>query len=270
MRFLVPICFLISSLSWGQSFQSFHDFKEVTITGDTLDLSAYAGKKVLVVNTASFCGFTPQFGDLQKLDSLYESYGFEVIGFPCNDFGNQDPHNDSAINQFCQNNYGVQFQMMHKIDVVSGDTAELYKWLQNQNRNGVATAHVTWNFNKFLIDRQGKWVRHYTQTKSPLDTAITNWITADAATSVRQPAGGLPQLCLANPSKGDLQFVNLTSKHLPLSIQVFTVHGGQVASFNFKEINQAPALKEIRNGLYLVRVFGQGQTQSFRWLVQRH
>lgn len=186
MKTLFTIAFLLGTRFLFSQSLTFHDYRELAINGDSIDLSVFAGKKVLVVNIASQCGFTPQLGPLQKLDSLYESYGFEVLGFPSNNFANQEPLPDSSIEDFCQNNYNVQFQLMHKIDIVSGDTAPVYKWLQRKALNGVANASVTWNFNKFLIDRQGKWVRRFTQATNPLDTAITNWIMRPEVTGTKE------------------------------------------------------------------------------------
>ena len=154
----------------------FHQFRVKNIFGDSIDLSDFAGKKLLVVNTASFCGYTYQFTKLRQLDSAYQSYGFRVIGFPSNDFGGQDPYADSTINSFCQNQYAIQFPMMAKISIISGDTSPVYKWLQRKALNGVANAPVDWNFNKFLIDENGNWVRHFYSATQPNDTAITRWI----------------------------------------------------------------------------------------------
>ena len=130
-----------------------------TYTEDTISFSQFYGKKVMVVNTASFCQFTPEFTQLEQLYTQYHQYNFEILGFPCNDFNSQDPHNDSTIIHFCTTGYGVTFQMMSKIFCVTGDTSPVYKWLQRANLNGVSDAHVGWNFNKFLIDEAGHWVR---------------------------------------------------------------------------------------------------------------
>lgn len=157
--------------------QGFHQFRVKNIFGDSVNLSDYAGKKLLVVNTASFCGYTYQFTKLRQLDSAYQPFGFRVIGFPCNDFGGQDPYADSTIFTFCLNQYSIQFPMMAKISIIAGDTSPVYKWLQRKALNGVGNASVDWNFNKFLIDENGNWVRHFSSPTEPNDTAITHWIT---------------------------------------------------------------------------------------------
>ena len=143
-KIIFAVSFILSvGITNAQTLETFHDFMGIGILGDTINFSDYAGKKVLVVNTASYCGYTPQFNDLAILDSIYGGPGFAIIGFPCNDFGGQDPGSDSAINNFCTGIYNVQFQMMSKISITAPDTAEVYKWLQLQARNGVADAPVT-------------------------------------------------------------------------------------------------------------------------------
>ncbi len=165
----------LSLNSYAQNLNTFHDYSGETILGDSIDFSMFYGKKVLVVNTASYCSYTHQYADLEELYLNYNQYDFEIIGFPCNDFLNQEPGDDSTINDFCQT-YNITFQMMSKVATVAADTAPVYKWLQRQDLNGVQDAPVTWNFNKFLIDEAGHWVRHFNQQTDPLDTAITNWI----------------------------------------------------------------------------------------------
>ena len=164
---------LISNTCFSQTGETFHSFQAVKINDDTISLSQYYGKKVMVVNTASYCAYTPQYTDLQQLYQQYQSYNFEILGFPCNDFGAQEPGGDSEIDSFCTT-YGVTFQMMSKIDIISTDTAEVYKWLQLASRNGVANAPVTWNFHKFLIDETGHWVAHHASPVNPLATVITD------------------------------------------------------------------------------------------------
>jgi glutathione peroxidase len=174
----------LSLCSVAQEFQSFHDLDAETITGELISMSQYAGKKLLVVNTASYCGYTHQFGALEQLDSIYANNNFEVIGFPCNDFGGQDPGTDEEILEFCQGTYGVSFQMMSRVSITASDTSEIYKWLQLASRNGVADAPVTWNFHKFCIDEYGNWVMHFPSEISPFDTQITDWIMSETPTSV--------------------------------------------------------------------------------------
>src|SRR5688572_9290014 len=175
-KILTVVLVVITSALKAQPTESFHDFTQLTILHDSLHLSEFAGKKVLVVNTASFCGYTGQLGDLRTLDSLYGGPNFSIICFPCNDFGGQEPYDDSTIYQFYLGNYHVGYMLMSKISITAPDTAEVYKWLQKESRNGVADANVTWNFHKFAIDEAGNWIRHYGETVNPLDTSITNWI----------------------------------------------------------------------------------------------
>lgn len=153
--------------------KSLHDFKVKTLEGENFDLASLKGKKVLVVNTASECGYTPQYKDLQALYEKYNSKNFTIIGFPCNDFGGQEPGTSSDIKAFCKMNYGVTFPMMEKVSI---STSPVYQWLTSKSQNGVLDATVKWNFNKFLIDENGKVVKHLASSVKPMDAEITNWI----------------------------------------------------------------------------------------------
>ncbi len=163
----------------AQTKKSFHDFTVETIAGDQFDLSQLKGKKVLVVNTASKCGFTPQYADLQK---LYEQFGgdkFEIIGFPANNFLRQEPGTNAEINEFCTVNYGVTFPMMAKISVKGNDMHPVYQWLTRKEENGVMDSTVKWNFQKYLIDEEGKLVDVVYSKENPLSEKIVRWITSE-------------------------------------------------------------------------------------------
>ena len=143
-----------------------YDFQARQINGQNLALSALRGKLMLIVNTASQCGFTPQFGGLEELHKAYSGQGLVVLGFPCNQFGAQDPGADSEIASFCQVNYGVSFPMMSKIEV-NGPTAHpLYQWLSAQAPGLLGSKAIKWNFTKFLVGQDGQTVKRY----APLDT----------------------------------------------------------------------------------------------------
>jgi len=156
--------------------KTLHDFKVKTLYGEDFDLASLKGKKVLVVNTASKCGLTPQYEDLQK---LYEKYGgedFEIIGFPANNFMNQEPGTNEEIATFCQINYGVSFPMMAKISVKGKDIHPLYAWLTQKSENGVLDARVGWNFQKFMVDEEGRLVEFAKPKTLPFDEKIVSWI----------------------------------------------------------------------------------------------
>jgi glutathione peroxidase len=157
--------------------KSLHDFKAKTIDGKDFDFASLKGKKVLIVNTASECGYTPQYETLQKLYEKYQSTGkFEIIGFPCNQFGAQEPGSAEEIQTFCKKNYGVTFPIMEKIDVKGEKQHEIYKWLTHKTENGVEDSEVRWNFNKYLIDENGHYVKHLGSGVEPMSEEITNWI----------------------------------------------------------------------------------------------
>ena len=156
--------------------QTIYDFKVEDIDGKTVDLASFKGKKVMIVNTASKCGLTPQFEELEKLYNLYKASGFVVIGFPTNDFMSQDPGSNEEIKAFCTKNYGVSFPMMAKIKVKGNEKHPLYQFLTQKEKNGLEDNKVQWNFQKYLINETGKLVKVIKPTTSPLDEEIQNWI----------------------------------------------------------------------------------------------
>lgn len=274
-RLFAAICIflLLSPTLLAQSTETFHDFSALTILGDTLNLSDYYGKKVLVVNTASFCSYTPQYADLQALDSIYSSYNFEVIGFPCNDFGGQEPGSDSAINTFCTGTYGVTFQMMSKVSITAWDTAEVYKWLQLQSRNGVADAPVVWNFNKFLIDEAGHWVNHFTQQTSPFDTAITNWIMTPSVLAVNNFFQAPEIKILKNPVEDILSVSISNAGQRNLSVKLFSIQGSHLDDI-FSGIMKSNTpitynCSQLKSGIYLLLVSGGEYEKTSRIAIAR-
>ncbi|MEZ5107060.1 MAG: glutathione peroxidase [Draconibacterium sp.] len=179
MKKLMSIISLVLLVTTGFAQKSFYDFKVKDIDGNDFDLSTLKGKKVLVVNTASKCGNTPQY---EQLEEIYEKYGnkdFTIIGFPANNFGQQEPGSNDEIAEFCEKNYGVTFQMMSKISVKGDDIDPLYKWLTTKSENGVLDSEVTWNFQKYLIDENGHLVKTVAPKVKPDDESIVSWITSN-------------------------------------------------------------------------------------------
>ncbi|MES2134001.1 MAG: glutathione peroxidase [Bacteroidota bacterium] len=160
----------------GKPSSSIYTFKVTTIDGKEFDFSSLKGKKILVVNTASKCGFTPQFEQLETLYEKYKDKNFAIVGFPCNQFGNQDPGSGSDIKAFCTKNYGVTFPMMEKVEVKGEHAADIYKWLTSKEKNGVEGSSVKWNFQKYMIDENGFLVGHVASFKKPNCRKIVNWI----------------------------------------------------------------------------------------------
>jgi glutathione peroxidase len=154
---------------------SFYDLNATTIDGDAFDFSQLKGKRVLIVNTASKCGYTPQYEGLQELHDTYGKENFIILGFPSNDFGFQEPGSEEKIADFCEKNYGVTFQMMSKVKTSARSGHAVYQWLCNASQNGVSDANVSWNFNKFLIDENGHWIAHHPSRTSPKSTEITSF-----------------------------------------------------------------------------------------------
>ena len=143
-----------------------YDFDAQSINGQPVALKQFEGKVLLIVNTASACGFTPQFGGLEKLHESYADQGLVVLGFPCNQFGAQDPGSNDEIASFCQLNYGVSFPMMAKIDVNGAQAAPLYQWLSQEAPGLLGSKAIKWNFTKFMVGRDGRVIRRY----APMDT----------------------------------------------------------------------------------------------------
>ena len=146
---------------------SLYDFEAQQINGQNVPLSQYQGKVLLIVNTASACGFTPQFGGLEELHRQYGDKGLVVLGFPCNQFGSQDPGSNDEIGSFCQLNYGVSFPMMAKIDVNGADASPLYKWLTAEAPGLLGSKAIKWNFTKFLVGKDGQVIRRYAPQDAP-------------------------------------------------------------------------------------------------------
>ena len=144
-----------------------HDFQAKSINGKDIPLSDFKGQVLLIVNTASKCGFTPQFGGLEDLHKTYAGKGLAVLGFPCNQFGSQDPGTDGEIAEFCQANYGVSFPMMGKVDVNGPAAHPLYKWLSAQAPGLLGSKSIKWNFTKFLIGKDGQVIKRYAPMDKP-------------------------------------------------------------------------------------------------------
>ncbi|HET9631579.1 MAG TPA: glutathione peroxidase [Terrabacter sp.] len=147
-----------------------HDFKATALDGREVSLADYAGDVVLVVNTASQCGFTPQLAGLEALHEAYRDRGFAVLGFPCNQFGGQEPGTEEEIGAFCRKNYGVTFPMFAKIDVNGSGEHPLYAWLKSE-KGGLLGARIKWNFTKFLVGRDGTVLGRYAPNTDPADLA---------------------------------------------------------------------------------------------------
>jgi len=154
-----------------------HGFVVQDINGKDFPLSKLKGKKVLIVNVASKCGLTPQYKQLEQLYKAYGDQNFVIIGFPANNFGSQEPGTNEEIATFCEKNFGVSFLMMSKISVKGGEIHPLYQWLTQKKLNGVEDNEISWNFEKILIDENGKYVTHFEPTVKPDDERIVKWIT---------------------------------------------------------------------------------------------
>lgn len=270
---LLILCFPgLTIIAQGQP--SVHSYTALSINGTVVNLSDYSGKKIMLVNTASYCAYTPQFAQLEELYKGYKQYGFEILGFPCNDFGNQDPGKDSAINVFCTSNYGVSFRMMSKINIISGDTSPVYKWLQRANLNGLKNNVVDWNFNKFLINESGNLVTHYTSTVSPLDSKIKNWIhTPPVVSGIEQLQndGRFVKLISSNPASSFIELQIGKSSDLPYLVTLFSIDGKVQKNFGHffipKDEKINLDLATLDNGVYFLNVRNGEAFGNFRIVI---
>lgn len=252
--------------------ETFHDFQALTIDSNMINLSQYYGKKVMVVNTASYCAYTPQYTDLEQLYQQYNQYNFEIVGFPCNDFGAQEPGDEAQIDSFCAT-YGVTFQMMSKVDIISTDTAEVYKWLQLASRNGVANAPVTWNFHKFLIDEAGHWVAHYASPTNPLATVITDWIMTPSVLGLDESSTLSSVYLSANPV-ADFIGLNIVPRvSSPVTIKLFSVDG-RLAGHLFEGIVSGKkefnfSTDGLQNGIYFLNISSGNEMKTLKVALTR-
>ncbi len=157
--------------------KSLYDFVVDDINGKPFSFANLKGKKVLVVNTASECGYTSQYAGLEELYQKYKDSGLEIVAFPSNDFGGQEPGDESEIATFCERNFGVTFPLMKKVGVLGNDAHEFYKWISSKEFNGHSNTQITWNFQKLLFDEEGEFVRSISPATEPMSAEIVKWIT---------------------------------------------------------------------------------------------
>ena len=167
--------FLLIAASLVCNAQSIHSFKVKSIDGKEIDFASFKGKKILIVNTASKCGNTPQYEALEKVYKQNKGK-LVIIGFPCNQFGGQEPGTNEEIVSFCQKNYGVTFPLADKIDVGGAQIAPVYHWLTQKSKNGVLDATIKWNFNKFLLDENGKMIAYFPSNTKPDSEEILSYL----------------------------------------------------------------------------------------------
>jgi glutathione peroxidase len=175
-KLLTLFVFLTVSISLIAQSSGFYDFKVKTLEGNTFDFSTLKGKKVMIVNVASKCGNTPQYKDLEEIYEKYKNDNFVIIGFPANNFMNQEPGSPSEIRKFCTDNYGVTFPLMEKISVKGNDMHPVYQWLTSKEKNGVKDSEVTWNFQKYLIDEKGNLIDMIPPKEKITSDKVIAWI----------------------------------------------------------------------------------------------
>ena len=174
--FLLAVTLFMTITMEAQTKQSIHQFKVKDLSGKTFDFATLKGKKILVVNTASKCGYTPQYEQLEAIYKKYKGENFVIVGFPANNFGSQEPGTNAEIATFCKANYGVTFPMMSKISVKGSDMNDVYQFLTKKAKNGLKDSNVEWNFQKYLLNEKGELEQVYLSGVEPTDSKIVNWI----------------------------------------------------------------------------------------------
>ena len=157
--------------------ETIYSYKVKDLSGNEFDFASLKGKKILIVNTASKCGLTPQYKDLEAIYEKYKSNNFVIVGFPANNFAAQEPGTNKEIGEFCQKNYGVTFPMMEKVSVKGGDMCAVYQFLTQKSKNGLQDSEVEWNFQKYLINDKGELEKVILPQVLPTDAAVVDWIT---------------------------------------------------------------------------------------------
>ena len=156
--------------------ETIYSFKVKDLNGKEFDFASLKGKKIMIVNTASKCGLTPQYKDLEAIFEKYKEKNFVIVGFPANNFASQEPGTNKEIGEFCQRNYGVTFPMMEKVSVKDADMCEVYKFLTQKSKNGLQDSEVEWNFQKYLINEKGELEKVISPQVLPTDASIVDWI----------------------------------------------------------------------------------------------
>ncbi len=261
---------LILHFANAQAPLTFHDYSTMTIDGVPIDLSQYHGKKVMVVNVAAHCGYTPQFTQLQEIYDLYQSHGFEIIGFPSDDFNQQGT--DSELINTC-GSYNITFPLTESVHVKGGSIHPVFQWLTQLSLNTVSNASVSWNFHKFLIDEAGHWVNHYTQSTLPNAQVIVDWILSPSALGV-SPSVSLDDLIemkSSNPTSTSIDFTVKNSAMKNLNVQLFSTTGELIGSVHNgtaqsnQNINYD--VSSLSSGIYFVKIQADGLQKTLRCSV---
>lgn len=254
--FLFALSILFPFHSFSQCPESFHDFTALDIHGDTVHMSSFAGKKLLVVNTASFCGYTPQYAQLQSLYTNYGGDNFEIIGFPANNFAGQEPYDEDSIIQVC-NSYNVTFTMMSKISVKGSSMHPIYHWLTKESQNCEQNAPVNWNFQKFMVNADGSWHGVAFSSVPPASSSIVNWI--NISTTLIDNASESNENCLVYQSGNNINIKLETEAKV--TVRMFSTSGQLVTTLAEGQMTKETAIpfsENIKNGLYIIEIAGEG------------
>lgn len=257
MKILVSIILLMMTLNL-YSAENFYNLKAAKINGDSLNFSDLKGKKLLIVNVASYCGYTYQYSELQSLYSQYGGDKFEIVAFPANNFSNQEPGSDSSIYEFCTDTYKVTFTMMSKISVKGADKHPVYQWLTLKSKNGVVDQEVLWNFQKYLVNEAGQIVGIYGSKVSPLAKEIVDWV-KEENTSIIENKNNYSIKLSPNPATDFIEISIIEQANSQNSdIKIFNAYGECVknlASSQFQNGEEARIdISQLPVGMYIIQI----------------
>lgn len=254
MKYLL-VLFCLAYTCIASPSENFYNLKALKINGDTLHFSELRGKKLMLVNVASKCGYTYQYSELQSLYNMYGGDRFEIIAFPANNFDNQEPGSDEDIYEFCTNTYGVTFTMMSKISVKGDDKHPVYQWLTLKNLNGKYNQEIMWNFQKYLISENGDLDSIYGSQTSPLNQNIINWL-EEPASSVSNNSTSCDISIFPNPASDYIQ-INLTQPSEGSEIRIYNIYGECVIKLSpaLSEGNEVRVnVSDLPAGVYYLRI----------------
>lgn len=257
MRYLIIL--MIAAISFtADAKENFYDLKAEKIEGDTLYFSELKGKKLMIVNTASYCGYTDQYEDLQ---TLYEEYGgehFEIIAFPANNFMNQEPGTDEEIKKFCEEEFGITFTLMSKISVKGENMHPVYQWLTQKSKNGVKDSEVQWNFQKYLITENGDLYRVLSTQTNPLNPLVFNWL--EESVGVDDDLNKEKAVIYPNPASEYIlinlsEIINYQDKRIS-NIAIYNTFGECVMNETMKSVgsSQRIDITELPAGKYFIYI----------------
>jgi glutathione peroxidase len=247
MKYFLLLLTFFTVASVAIAAEDFYALSATDIDGNEYSFEQLKGKKVMIVNTASKCGFTPQYEQLQELHEQYGGENFVLLGFPSANFADQEYHDDEDIKDFCEQNFGVTFKLFSRIDVKGPNQHPVYQWLTQAAKNGTASHTVQWNFEKFLISENGELAKKVQYSTKPNVPSVIEWITAGVSVQKEIEMSIFP-----NPAVNYISFSRNAD-----SVEIYNLIGNSVKEFGFVNANERIDVSDLPEGLYFIKVNGK-------------